>query len=255
MNRRQFLGHTSAVALGFSGLRTAVARGHTPQTSGDDGPGYGPLVTDPRGLLDLPAGFAYVQVSVQGTAMSDGLVVPGNHDGMAAFVGSGGRVVLVRNHEFTHSTSRGAFGPSNQLLSLVPPQLFYDYGRGVTPALGGTTTVVYDPVLRRVDREFLSLAGTVRNCAGGVTPWGSWLSCEESVQRPDARYEKDHGYLFEIPALATGPVIPTPLLAMGRFNREAAVVDSRTGIVYMTEDRSATAETCFRLSMMRLRCS
>ena len=85
--------------------------------------------------------------------------------------------------------------------------------------------------------EFVSLAGTIVNCAGGPTPWGSWLSCEETLDGPESGYEKPHGYVFEVPVHATGPVDPVPLRAMGRFVHEAVAVDAATGIVYQTEDR------------------
>jgi secreted PhoX family phosphatase len=49
--------------------------------------------------------------------------------------------------------------------------------------------------------------------------------------------EKHHGYVFEVPASATGLVEPRPIKAMGKFEHEAAAVHATTGIVYMTEDR------------------
>ena len=105
------------------------------------------------------------------------------------------------------------------------------------PGLGGTTTLVYNENTRVVKQQYLSLAGTYRNCAGGVTPWGSWLSCEEDVTKMGGKTEKDHGYVFEVPASNKGLVIPEPIIAMGRFNHEAVAVDPNTSIVYMTEDR------------------
>ena len=89
--------------------------------------------------------------------------------------------------------------------------------------------------------EFVSLAGTVANCAGGPTPWGSWLSCEETNASPESGgFGKPHGYVFEVPVDATGPVDPVPLRAMGRFSHEAVAVDPATGIVYQTEDNQGS---------------
>jgi hypothetical protein len=89
-----------------------------------------------------------------------------------------------------------------------------------------------------VERQFLSLAGTEFNCAGGPTPWNSWISCEETVQRADENFEEDHGYPFEVPAqITSAPCQPIPLAAMGRFRREAVAVDPRSSIVFQTEDR------------------
>src|SRR3546814_1837166 len=98
-----------------------------------------------------------------------------------------------------------------------------------------------------VKSEHLSLAGTAINCAGGVTPWGSWLSCEEAFLDSD----KPHGYVFEVPASARGMVDPLPLKALGRFRHEAAAVDQRTGIVYLTEDRDRSEEHTSELPSLR----
>jgi secreted PhoX family phosphatase len=111
-------------------------------------------------------------------------------------------------------------------------------GERASSVPGGTTTLVYNRRSGRVESQHLSLVGTIRNCAGGVTPWGSWLTCEENVSRAGKDgLGQDHGWVFEVPSRGRGLAAPAPLKAMGRFNHEAAAVDPRTGIVYLTEDR------------------
>jgi uncharacterized protein len=185
-------------------------------------PGYGPLravkdATTGLPLLELPDGFRYLTFGWTGDQLDDGTRTPPLHDGMAAFAGRDGTVVLVRNHEISAAPAFGARP--------------YDPHAG-----GGTTTLVFDPGAEKVVSMRASLTGTMRNCAGGPTPWGSWLTCEESVLGPaeGSPLTKQHGYIFEVPA--AGPASPTPLKDMGCFVHEALAVDPQTGIVYETQD-------------------
>ncbi|MEY3052298.1 MAG: hypothetical protein RLY31_2083 [Bacteroidota bacterium] len=233
--RRTFLRQSALVSIGFLALSrcTQAPVGRNTKLRRPA------LLTDPLGYLDLPEGFEYRIISRMGEGMEDGFLVPGRADGMGTFPGSNGRVILIRNHENSpQPASLGPFGPDNERLAHLDPARLYDAGRGGGPGQGGTTTLVYDEATGRVERSFLSLAGTYRNCAGGVTPWNSWLTCEEDTTLSGATAEKDHGYVFEVPASEQpGLADPQPIKAMGRFNHEAVCVDPATSIVYLTEDR------------------
>lgn len=279
-SRRRFLGQATAVTSGFLGLQRLIqsvsgqTASSTPNRAGRTLPyqseveRYGSLIPDPYRILDLPKGFRYTVLSRPGEWMNDGLRTPGLPDGMAAFPGPEGKIILVRNHEVSSEMLlSGPFPLENGSLRLVDRAKMYDAGEGIRPHLGGTTTLLIDPRTLRVERQYLSLAGTCRNCAGGPTPWNSWITCEETVElsaeaerrararrpraadaedetepaEPELRTnynEKSHGYNFEVPARADGALAdPIPLTAMGRFNHEAVAVDPATGIVYQTEDR------------------
>jgi secreted PhoX family phosphatase len=222
ISRRRFLASglgAAALAGPFAALqaRAAAGRAHGRPAANPD---YGPLApvrdqTTGLPLLSLPKGFEYVSFGWTGDAMSDGLATPSSHDGMAAFR-LGDVVHLVRNHE------RG-----NGLGAFVAGPYTYDPRSG-----GGTSNLVFDPDAGRWLESYASLAGTVRNCAGGPTPWGTWLSCEETFLTDSRR----HGYVFEVPA--DGRSEATPLSGLGRFSHEALAIDPATGIVYLTEDRA-----------------
>lgn len=232
-SRRDFIRHSGLVAMGFFGLQK-FAFG---QVEISERAGYGPLQNDPDGILNLPAGFHYKVISRKGTRMSDGFYLPGAGDGMATFAHEG-KTILVRNHELSPGDMKeSAFGSGGELLKNLDRALIYDFGKGEKVGVGGTTNLIFDEETMTVEKEFLSLAGTHRNCAGGPTPWGSWITCEETSARADGVLEKDHGYTFEVAATSkVGVQKPVPLKAMGRFTHEAVAVDPANHIVYQTED-------------------
>lgn len=210
-----------------------------------------PDLRDGKVRLHLPSGFRYRSFHDTDTplpppgepqvqppvVLDDGTRLPGRHDGMGAFPGPDGTVVLVRNHEVNGPVDN-AFGPGTP----------YDAHAG-----GGTTTI---RVTNRgeVLEAFTSLNGTQMNCAGGVMPWGSWITCEETVNGPDVGPDftgvsnvpltKPHGFVFEVPA--RGQSDREPITHAGRFAHEAVAFDPKDGILYLTEDNFAFPSGFFR---------
>ncbi|MDQ0221006.1 DUF839 domain-containing protein [Peribacillus cavernae] len=222
MNRRNFLKvggmSTMALALGATGALTLDSTHNVlaaaKKTKGSFS-GYGTLVKDPGGILNLPKGFQYRIISEQGGKLSDGRVIPGAFDGMAAFQGPKNSTILVRNHEQSGNTQFPVEGKN-------------PYDKSYT---GGTTALVVG-ANRKVIDEYVTSAGTIRNCAGGATPWGTWLTCEETLNQ-------GHGYVFEVdPKDPESNMSKTPIREMGAFSHEATAIDPSTGIVYLTEDAS-----------------
>lgn len=208
-------------------------------------------------LLALPEGFSYRSFGWTGDPMDDGRPTPSNHDGMAVAAATkrSDSVVLVRNHErgLVGTLDEAIVAPHNYAQGYVDGIIRVPYGgivirigaSGVVvdpsapdPApfrghpAGGTTNLGFQGGWRHAAS---SLGGTLGNCAGGPTPWGSWLSCEETIFDFSEIGGARHGYVFEAaanPALS----IAEPIVGMGRFVHEAVAVDPRTGDVYETED-------------------
>ena len=227
-DRREFLKRAGISVAGLATLsgplqgifaRGALAVGSTGVAANNGG--YGPLMpipdeTDGVVRLHLPEGFEYRSITPTGTPMDDGVLTPGRHDGMAAFNAGPSRYRLVRNHEVNGPV--GAFGDPSKAYHPV--------------AGGGTTTLEVNRHATKVD-SWVSCNGTQMNCAGGATPWGTWITCEETVNGPDvgndftggdnSRLQRKHGYVFEVPASwdAREHQKPVPIRSAGRFAHQA----------------------------------
>lgn len=175
------------------------------------------LVRDPRRILDLRPGLEYRIVDRAFDPMTDGHRVPASPDGMACFAGPKNTWVLMRNHELDYNLALGAFRGK-------PAPEAYD-----ARAAGGVTRVVLDASTGERLSSNLVLAGTLRNCAGGPSPWG-WISCEETTVG-------GHGYAFLCSTSADRVAAPRRIPGYGRFRHEAAAIDPRTSIAYLTEDQ------------------
>ena len=202
LNRRAFvragLLAGGALALGPAFYERAFA--HGPVVVGD-GP-YGPLGPFDSNGIALPAGFTSREIA-RGGELVEGSVPPyvwhPATDGQATFptIGSNGTPdggwILVANSEMPF------------------------------PGTGGASAVEFSAE-GDVERAYRVLAGTFTNCAGGPTPWGTWLSCEEH----------DEGMVWECDP--TGGLPAVAHRSMGVFSHEAACVDPVNEYVYLTED-------------------
>lgn len=192
MDRRSFLraaviGTSTSVAFGFSVTQEAL--GFPAQTGTSP---YGGLRTaDANGIM-LPPGFSSRVLARSGSAVgSTGYVWHGAPDGGACFPDGTGWI-YVSNSEL---------------------------GTGV----GGASALRFDSS-GSVTGAYRILSGTTRNCSGGATPWGTWLSGEET----------DRGYIYETYPKGGRTGVRRP--ALGRFSHEAAAADPVRRVIYLTED-------------------
>ncbi|MFO7562880.1 MAG: DUF839 domain-containing protein [Enhygromyxa sp.] len=218
LGRRKFLASSAT-----TGLVAALASLGTGRRARARGP-WGELIPDPDGILDLPAGFTYEILETGGADMSDGYRVPRRPDGMACFAGPDNTLILMRNHE--NNLDDLPNGPYKDGQSA--PEQAYD-----PAATGAVTRLVVDATTFERISSNLVLTGTIRNCAGGPSPWG-WLSCEEIVS---INGELRHGYTFVCPIDAETVQPPAPIVSYGRYRHEAVCIDPSNNYAYLTEDQ------------------
>ena len=229
VDRRSFLRSSAGVAGGLliaGPLQALAARSAAGAPTTADG--YGPLRN--MGELSLPRGFSFEVISREGDAMSDGNATPGIFDGTGAYPGPNGSTILIRNHE-----NRRRPGETTVV---VPEGDRYD--SDPTYDAGCTKLVVAQD--GSVQTSFAVQGGTSTNCAGGKTPWRSWITCEEVYDQGATGIP--HGYAFEIPADTSDPVDAIPIRSAGRFVREAVAWQGE--FLYQTEDRDQSVFTRYR---------
>ncbi len=184
------------------GQRSWLPQNFSPERHHHQGAGkrgnhpFPPLVDDPDGILALPPGFSYEIVTYAGRTRlrDDQGLTPSNHDGTAAFDARRGRLRLIQNHELPAGSPLGVPHVTGTV---------YD----PTALMGGGCTVIETNRSGANLGEFVGISGTLTNCAGGPTPWGTWLTCEETDTKAGTpwsgngqtgSYSRDHGYVFEV---------------------------------------------------------
>jgi hypothetical protein len=259
LTRRQILtGGAAGVGLAVAGtmpsLGVANAAAPASRPSHDDarsgGRPFPPLQDDPAGIVALPQGFSYAIASRAGeTDLSFGQgKTPDLHDGTAVVDAGRRGITIIQNHELTPNAA--TFG--------VPHVAGTVYDPGSMNA-SGCTVLTTDSHGNRTG-EWVGLSGTVRNCAGGPTPWGSWLTCEEifitagttwSAGGQTGTYEQNHGYVFEVMAAPSDQQLPAPIKAFGRFEHEAIALEPGLTRAYLTEDAGGPNGLVYRWTAPR----
>lgn len=199
LSRRTVIGTLLyATGLTSTGLLSACGRsgsGINAQTRTSLLDDIGPLLPPDQNGVRLPQGFSSRIIARSGeqAAPSSSYLWHGAPDGAAIFETESGGWIYASNSEISNGK-------------------------------GGVGALVFDDK-GHVRDSYNILSGTNRNCAGGATPWGTWLSCEET----------EEGLVWECDPKGVKPAVKRPTL--GVFNHEAVAVNPNTHILYLTEDR------------------
>lgn len=197
MERRTFL-RTAAVGGSSAVLGGTLWRGAAHAAPAQPGTGpYGPLGAADANGIRLPAGFT------------------------SRVIARSGRQVAGTSYAWHHAPDGGACYADGS-------GWIYVSNSEINPS-GGASAVKFSAT-GAVTGAYRVLSGTRQNCAGGKTPWNTWLSCEEV----------DRGYVYETDPWGVKAAVRRD--AMGRFKHEAAAADPVRGVIYLTEDVS---DGCF----------
>lgn len=184
-SRRQFLCYSMLGLAGLANSSLLKAKSSTFISSNN-------LVLDTKHNIEIPIGSSLRIIAESTKPVINNYLWHSAPDGGACFATQDNGWIYVSNSELKHDA-------------------------------GGVSAVRFDANANIVD-AYSILQNTTRNCAGGKTPWNTWLSCEEH----------NEGLVYECDPIGKQAAVAHP--QMGAFNHEAAAFDPKSGSVYLTED-------------------